>query len=116
MFYSGMTNKGGFMKKVLALCLVAIWMFSTGFTWTVTMDNSMAVEVRDAFCQQYNYQETVGEPPVPNPESKTDFAMRHIKTYIREIHKAYKANTAANTARDAAIAASDTATAGITVN
>ena len=104
------------MKKFLALCLVAVWMLSTGFTWTITMDNTLAVEVRDAFCQQYNYQETVGKPPVPNPESKADFAKRHIKTYIREVHKAYKANSAADTARKAAITASDTAAAGITVN
>jgi len=106
------------MKKFLALCLVAVWMLSTGFTWTVTMDNSLAVEVRDAFCQQYNYQETIQDTngnPIPNPESKADFAMRHIKTYIREVHKAYKANTAADTARKAAITASGAATAGITV-
>lgn len=68
-----------------------------------------------AVCFKYNYQEFVLAPggigpPVPNPESKRDFAKRMIAAHLKNIYIEYK-----STIDIAALtkAAADSATAGI---
>lgn len=63
---------------------------------------------------QYGYQSTVPapnplDPPVPNPETKGQFAKRMMLKWAKESVKAWEATQAAGTARDTAAADAETA-------
>ena len=67
--------------------------------------NAKAAAFRDDFCAHHSYQETInGEP---NPESKAAFFKRKIGEYIKECVKAHRVNTAADSARQTAIASAE---------
>lgn len=66
---------------------------------------------------QHGYQSTVPapnplDPPLPNPETKSQFAKRMMLKWAKESVKAWEATQSANTARD--IAAADVE-AGLTL-
>lgn len=59
-------------------------------------------ELANAFAVQYGYKDTIsGEDgiDIPNPESKGDFAKRHVLEYIKKVFISYKINEAEKTAR-----------------
>lgn len=49
------------------------------------------------FCTQYNYQPTIpgkDGSPIPNPESRRDFANRHVSLYVTESVNAVRRDVA----------------------
>lgn len=41
-----------------------------------TVDTALAIEIRDAFCDEYGYQDTINGQP--NPQSKASFAQERM--------------------------------------
>lgn len=74
-------------------------------TLSVTF-NGTAQDLTD-FCDAFAYQATIdGEP---NPETKQQFFTRKMKEYANEVVKSFRANRDAETARQTAIANSNSA-------
>ena len=83
-------------------------MATLGFEWTVSSEDK--TRILDGVCYQHGYQDQVEDENgglVDNPETKGEFAKRMAKRWVRENVKAYEANAAAQTARDAKIAEVD---------
>lgn len=79
----------------------------------IAIPDGVAARVTNGLAGQYGYKATIpapnpADPPVPNPESKAQFARRMVRQFIHETVKAYEASQAANTARDVAVADADT--------
>lgn len=80
----------------------------------ITIPDGVAARVTDGLAGQYNYQATIPapnplNPPVPNPETKAQFAKRMVANFIKDSVKAYEATQAARIARDTAAASVETA-------
>lgn len=67
---------------------------------TITIPENVKDRVFNAFADKYNYEESDG--------TKQQFALSILKTYITDVVKSSEADSAANTARDNAIADVDT--------
>lgn len=81
------------MKKlIITLAIMAMASPAFGASFTLTVPNNVVGDVVQAFCTLYGYQETITDEGVeiPNPESKANFAKRMIRTYVKEVYKAYK--------------------------
>ena len=81
-------------------------------TIIVTIPDAQVARVRNAFAIAYNYQATIPDPAnpgstIPNPESKTQFAQRKVREYVKEVVKSVEAPTAGEVARKAAATAVD---------
>ena len=84
---------------------------ATIFTITGTQDQALLL--RDALCNNYNYQEFIDEAQtVPNPESQGDFAKRMVTQWLIENVKAYRARQA-DASRLQAISDAETESTGI---
>lgn len=75
----------------------------------ITIPDAVASRVTNGLAGQYNYQATIPapnplNPPVPNPETKAQFAKRMVAKFIKDSVKAFEATQAAGTARDTASA------------
>jgi hypothetical protein len=60
---------------------------------TITVPDSVAPEVIQAFCVNYNYQATITDEngdEIPNPESKAAFTRRAIREYVKNVYLKYK--------------------------
>ena len=82
------------MKKlIITLAILAMASPAFGASFTLTVPNDVVGDVVQAFCTLYGYQETITDAEgveVPNPETKAAFAKRMIRTYVKEVYKAYK--------------------------
>lgn len=83
---------------------------------SITIPDAVANRVTNGLAGQYNYQATIPapnplDPPVPNPETKAQFAKRMVAKFIKDSVKAFEATQAAGTARDTAAADVETAIA-----
>lgn len=81
---------------------------------SITIPDAVGSRVVDGLAGQYNYQATIPapnplNPPVPNPETKAQFAKRMVAKFIKDSVKAFEATQAAGTARDTAAASVETA-------
>jgi hypothetical protein len=76
----------------------------------LTVPDVAIPRIRDAFCAEYNYQETVlnqeGEY-VPNPQNKLAFTKQQIIEFVKQTTRNYEANKAAGIARQEAAAKVD---------
>lgn len=78
----------------------------------ILFPDAQAARVVDAFATAYNYPSTVPgatplDPPVPNPQSKAQFAKAKVIDFIKSVVKGYEATNAAEIARRAALNAAD---------
>lgn len=74
-------------------------------TITISIPASITTRVIDGVSGQYGYQTLInGEA---NPETKTQFATRMARTWVKESVKAYEATLAANNAKNSAIVAAE---------
>lgn len=86
---------------ILGLCVPC---FAQDITLTIP-DEKMSMVI-ESICANYNYQATIQQPDgsmIPNPETKAQFAKKIVAFFIKENVKAYKANQAAQEARNAAL-------------
>lgn len=109
------------MKKVKVCLLTVLFMFlfslllyGADLIVTITVPDVIVADVVNAFCTNFGYQATIGDPPVPNPQTKGQFAKAQLVRYIRDIYRSYKLSTF-QTGQATVIQQSDTATTGITV-
>ena len=98
-------------KRILCILLIAAWLpalMGLAIAGTLTIDyKNHGPEIVQAFCDTYNYNETVPDPTaiddmqpwIPNPESKVQFTRRMVQEYIKNIVKAHRATRAADMAR-----------------
>lgn len=82
-------------------------------TIVLTVPDAQQNRLVNGIAGQYGYQVTVPapnplDPPVPNPETKGQFAKRMMLKWAKDSVKAYEATQAANASRDAAAAAAET--------
>lgn len=82
-------------------------------TISITIPDGVAARVTNGLAGQYGYKAIIPapnptDPPVPNPESKAQFARRMVRQFIHESVRAYEASQASNTARDAAVVDANT--------
>jgi hypothetical protein len=79
-------------------------------TITITIPDSVAIRVRDGYCYQNGYTDTIhvlendAWVDIPNPETKAAFMKRMILTHIKRSVILYEADTAAEAARQTAAA------------
>ena len=72
---------------------------------TISIPTPLVSRVVDAFAGQYGYKTTIpnpqnpNAPEIPNPVSKSQFATNVVKSFVKEVVKAYEANTEAEKAR-----------------
>lgn len=83
-------------------------MATLSFSWEVTAANK--ARIIEGISGQHDYPDEVSDPDnplelIPNPETKAQYAKRMAKRWVMENVKAFEADLAANTARDAAIEA-----------
>lgn len=65
-------------------------------TLSISIPDDQAARVRNSFCAQYGYQETInGEP---NPETKAQFMKQKIIQFVKESIKAHERQAASETA------------------
>jgi hypothetical protein len=79
---------------------------------SITIPDAQLTRVIDGIAGQHNYQITVPapnplDPPVPNPETKSQFAKRMMIKWAKENVKAWEATLAANAARDTAVSSAE---------
>lgn len=67
---------------------------------TLTIPDEVAVRVRNGFCYQQGYQDTINDKP--NPETKTQFMKRMLTEHIKLQVKAYETTLSMETARQEA--------------
>ena len=63
--------------------------------YTIEGTAARLLKLRDALCKVNNYQETIEGPnmePIPNPESKGDFAKRMVRKWLKEVYCSYEAS------------------------
>lgn len=75
----------------------------------LTVPDGQLARLVNGIAGQYGYQATMPapnplDPPVPNPETKGQFAKRMMLKWAKESVKAWEATQSANTARDTASA------------
>ena len=76
----------------------------------ISFPDDQASRVVDAFADLYKYQPTVpgarhGDPNVPNPQSKEQFAVDRVVEYVKEVVRGHEVIAAAVVARQAALSA-----------
>ena len=81
-------------------------------TIIVTIPDAQVTRVRNAFAIAYHWSATIPDPAnpgstIPNPESKTQFAQRKVREYVKNVVKGVEAPAARNAAGVAAEAAVD---------
>lgn len=74
-------------------------------TLTITCPDAQAARVRDAFALVYHRPVLVDGQP--NPESKTQFTLRMLREFVKNVVKQAEAPVAADAARATALAAVD---------
>lgn len=73
------------------------------YIWTITLEDEVAIRIRNAYCKKYNYQDMIPNPEdpdelIPNPETKVNFTKRHIKRQIKDIVREVESTNAGNAA------------------
>jgi hypothetical protein len=85
---------------------------------TITIPNDKLDIVVDAFADQYNYQETIGDEDgnqIPNPTSKNQFAKNIIKSFVKQVYVAKKVKELDAT-RQTTVDNAETDVSGVTVS
>jgi len=82
------------MKKLIVVMgIIALASPAFGASMTITVPDSVVQDVIQAFCTNYNYQETIqgsDGQDIPNPESKAAFTRRAIREYVKNVYFKYK--------------------------
>lgn len=100
------------------LGMLAIPNICRAATMRITVPDELVPQLLEAFAQVFNRPETVIDEhgnEVPNPETKAQFAKRHIRRFIRDVWRVYKSNRAAEEAKKKALEQAETETKPIVV-
>ena len=71
-------------------------------TITFTIPDDKINRIRDAFCTEFSYQDTITNQDgttSPNPQTKLQFTKAQIVDYIKQVTRNYEGRIAENTAR-----------------
>ncbi len=110
------------MKKIIASILF-VWVvvgYANAASYTITIPDNIVNDVIDGIAFQNGYKDNIQDPDdpintIPNPESKTAFAKRMNRKWIRDNVRAWEANQSQKTAREQAITDADAKTETIDV-
>ena len=99
------------MKKFLIVLMLLLFAGQvSAASITITIPDGKANAIIDAFATQYNYQDEIGDEDgnmIPNPQTKKQFALEVIKSFVREVYKATKVKEVGTTIEQVRTGADD---------